>query len=120
MSVSQRRDIAARLRALLGPGDQDLAAVADRLGVAEASLASSLDHESPSQTVDVMVAFIRKFGVDAHWLLFGTYDVQTHREVLESDTGEVRGVVRRLAADASGTRVRDEGADEKLRLYGDR
>ena len=116
MNLSQRREIADRLRALLTSEEQrDLAGVAARLRVAEASLVSSLDADSPSQTVDVMVAFIRAYGVDPHWLLFGTYDAATHQQVLESSTGEVKGVVRKLAADGITKPPIAEPTEEKRR-----
>ena len=116
---AQRREIAARLRTLVAGGeDQDLASVAARLGVDEASLAMSLDEHAPDPTIDVMVAVIAAYGVDATWLLTGTYDAATHRRVLEGDAQEVSDVILRLAVDGAIKPVIAKPTDERPRPNG--
>lgn len=51
------------------------------------------------QTVEVLTAVIREFGVDPTWLVTGAYDAGTHRAALE--TGDVDRAVR----DLMGTRA---------------
>lgn len=112
-----RREVAARLRALLaGQDGQDLAAAARRLGVEEVSLRMSIDEEAPYPTLDVLVAFVATYGVDPKWLLSGQYDAATHRRVLDADARIVGEVVQHMAND---TPVRPLSAppDEPRRLH---
>ena len=102
VNASTRHEIAARLRELIAAQDQgDLGALARRLGVEEVSLRMSLDELSPFPTVDVMIAFVAAYGVDAKWLLTGTYDPVIHRRVLEAEPDAVGEVIRGLATDLS-------------------
>jgi hypothetical protein len=100
VNASTRHDIAGRLRELITAQDHgDLPALARRLGVEEVSLRMSLDDLSPFPTVDVMIAFVGAYGVDAKWLLTGTYDPAIHRRVLEAEPDAVGEVIRGIATD---------------------
>jgi transcriptional regulator with XRE-family HTH domain len=115
MNALHRHEIAARLRALLaGQDDGDLARAAARLGVQEASLARSLNEQSPDPSIEVMAAFIAAYGVDATWLVTGTYDAATHRHVLEGDTRSVGDVIRKLTT-GGPTKPIAEPTEEKGR-----
>ena len=83
MSID-RDGIAARLRGLLGEGeDLELGSLAQRLGVGEAPLRRSMDALAPYPTVEVLAAVIRLYGIDPTWLITGKYDAHTHRSVME-------------------------------------
>jgi hypothetical protein len=91
--VVDRTGIAARLRGLLGgPDNPDLGDVADRLGVEELSLRTSIDELSPHPTVEVLAAVIRVYGIDPSWLLTGKYDANTHRSVMEGESDPATAV----------------------------
>ncbi len=90
--TDDRFAIAARLRALLfprepfpTPGD-----VAESLGVRESALRASIEVESPHPRTEVLLAVIRRYGVDPTWILTGVYDQSTHREALEDDRATER------------------------------
>jgi lambda repressor-like predicted transcriptional regulator len=108
-----RREISARLRALVG--ELDVPALADtarRLGVDERTLRTSLDETSPFPTIDVLIAFVTAYGIDPTWLLSGVYDAGTHRRVMDADPEAVEGLIRRLAMDATLKPTVSEPADE--------
>jgi hypothetical protein len=79
------REIAVRVRALIGGGDVEHAA--ERLSVSERTLRISVDELAPRPTLEVLAAIIREYGVDPSWLLFGVYDSATHRAAMEYDGG---------------------------------
>jgi hypothetical protein len=86
LPILDRIGIATRLRSLLGgQQSEDLRLTADRLGVEESALRLSMDELAPYPTVAVVVAAIRKYGLDPTWLLTGQYDAGTHRSAIESD-----------------------------------
>ena len=92
--------IAARLRALLFAPDPraHLGAIAESLGVRESMLRASIDEESPHPWIEVLLAVIRRFGVDPTWILTGVYDQSTHREALENEEAAERMLVRTTLA----------------------
>ena len=90
---SDRRSVAARLRELIG-SDSDPAEIASRLRIDEAALRTAIDVESPRPTMDVVIAVVREYGVDANWLLTGDYDLATHRRALAADRAGTIQVIR--------------------------
>jgi len=71
--------------------------IASRLHVDEAELRMTVDSESPRPTMDVLLAVIREYGVDASWLLTGEYDLATHRRIAEADRSVAIEVVKDVA-----------------------
>jgi lambda repressor-like predicted transcriptional regulator len=113
VNALNRREIAARLRALVGELDVPaLAATARRLGVDERTLRTSLDETSPFPTIDVLIAFVTSYGIDPNWLLSGVYDAGTHRRVMDAHPDAVAGIIRRLAMDATLKPTVSEPANE--------
>jgi hypothetical protein len=70
----------------------ELEDLAERLGVSEVALRTSIDTLSPHPTADVLAAVIRLYGIDPTWLVTGRYDAQTHRSVIEGDTDPLTAV----------------------------
>jgi hypothetical protein len=94
---SDRRDIAARIRALIV--DQSVAglnAVAERLRVDGQALRRSIDEALPDPAMDVLVAIVRDLGVDPTWLLTGKYAAATHERALESGDSGIVIVLKEL------------------------
>ena len=118
VKVANRRDVAARLRALLaGQDGQDLALTAERLGVEEVSLRMSIDPDAPYPTLDVLIAVVATYGVDPKWLISGEYDAATHRRVLDADARVVGEVLQRMATDGAPMKPLSVPPDEPLRLH---
>jgi hypothetical protein len=112
--VNGRRQIAERLRALIGGQNQgDLERVAERLGVDEVSLRVSVDELAPYPTLDVLLAVIEVYGVDPSWLLTGEYNSATHVRALGERRRPERAALRRLITELSRSiplsRRKDEG-----------
>jgi hypothetical protein len=79
-----RRAVAARVKELIGGLDPEkLAAASERLRVDELALRLTVDELSPHPTMEVLVAVVREYGVDPHWLLTGEYVGATHRRAME-------------------------------------
>ena len=82
------RDIAVRVRALIGGQNaDDVERAAERLSVSERTLRISVDELAPRPTLEILAAIIREYGVDPSWLLFGVYDSATHRAAMEHEGG---------------------------------
>lgn len=80
-----RREIASRLRGLIGGQEQgDLGAMAARLGIDEVSLRMSIDPLAPYPTLDVLAAVVAHYGVDPTWLVTGDYQSVSHRAAMEA------------------------------------
>lgn len=88
--------IAVRIRALLYAAirKSGVRAVAADLEVSPDSLQTSIDLQAPHPSVEVLLAIIRRHGVDPTWLLTGEYDLATHREVLENPSSAVAILAR--------------------------
>ena len=63
------------------------------LRVPGSELKAAIDPVAPFQSMNVLEAVVREYGVDPTWLITGDYDVRTH--VLSVDEGAhiVRGIV---------------------------
>src|SRR5678816_67128 len=92
--------IAARLRALMLSENavSTPSAMAQSLGVRESTLRASIDEESPRPWVEVVLAVVRRFGVDPTWILTGVYDSATHRAALEDEGNAERLLSRTMLA----------------------
>jgi len=92
--------IAARLRALMLSENavSTPSAMAQSLGVRESTLRASIDEESPRPWVEVVLAVVRRFGVDPTWILTGVYDSATHRAALEDEANAERQLARTTLA----------------------
>jgi hypothetical protein len=96
-SIVNAQAIRKRLLALLAASHLErLDEAARRLGVSEGALAESLDAKHPSQSIEILTAFVDFAGVDPTWLVTGEYDLRTHRDVLADDGEYMRLVLRRL------------------------
>jgi len=91
-----RPGIATRLRELIFAADRlaSPGAIAESLGVRESMLRDSIDPARPHPWVEVLLAVIRRFGVDPTWILTGEYDHATHREALEDESTVERLLAR--------------------------
>jgi len=101
----ENASVAARIRGLLA-GQGDLGDLAARLRVHETALRMSVDEMSPYPTMDVIIAVVRTFGVDPHWLFTGEYDATTHRASLDANPQEISRVVRRVVHDTPSVPLR--------------
>jgi hypothetical protein len=91
--------IAARLRGLIGRAD--LGVLAQELGVAEETVRMSVDEATPHPTIEVIIAVIRRYGVDPTWLMTGEYDATRHRAAIGEDHTPSRSVIAALIAEAA-------------------
>lgn len=91
-----RARIAVRIRALLYAAirKSGVRAVAADLEVSPDSLQTSINLQAPHPSVEVLLAIIRRHGVDPTWLLTGEYDLATHREVLENPSSAIAMLAR--------------------------
>jgi hypothetical protein len=82
--------LAARVQGLIhGRFRGDIAAAAGELGVEEKELRDIVEHATDHPSLDALAAIIRRFGVDACWLLTGEYDWQSHRlQLVQEDEGQ--------------------------------
>ena len=115
--TDDRFAIAERLRALLFPREPfgGVGDIAESLGVRESALRASIDAESPRPRIEVLLAVIRRYGVDPTWLLTGVYDQSTHREALEDEAAAERLLSRTTLPRDGGARgsVLDVPSDRK-------
>jgi len=95
-----RYGIATRLRDLIFAADREATpgVIAEALGVRESMLRDSIDSSRPHPWIEVLLAVIRKFGVDPTWILTGNYDHATHREALEDEPSIERMLFRTTLA----------------------
>ena len=84
--------LAARVQGLIqGRFGGDVRAAARALEVDEMKLRDIVEHATDHPSLDALAAIVRRFGIDACWLLTGEYDWASHRLQLveeedESDT----------------------------------
>ena len=92
MSLLDREGIAERIRSLIAH-EAHPASAAAMLRVPGSELKAAIDPVAPFQSMNVLEAVVREYGVDPTWLITGDYDVRTH--VLSVDEGAhiVRGIV---------------------------
>src|ERR1051325_4661816 len=92
MSLLDPEGTAQRIRALIAREPQP-ASAAELLRVPKSELKAAIDPVAPFQSMNVLEAVVREYGVDPTWLITGDYDVRTH--VLSVDEGAhiVRGIV---------------------------
>ena len=110
VSPEEHQAIAARIRELIGPRNQDLSETAVRLGVAESALRASIDLHEPRATIGVLLAIIREYAVDQTWLLSGEYDLSTHRRAIAENGSLTRDDLRELTFERitpAGIRIAD-------------
>jgi cell division protein ZapA (FtsZ GTPase activity inhibitor) len=94
--------LAARVRSLLGATDADastLREAADSLGVHVGDLREIVQYETVYPSVVVLAAIVATYGVDAGWLLTGTYSPATHRASEEAAEPASAAVARALRDD---------------------
>ncbi len=97
MNGPRRREIAARLRAILQlENGARIAEIADALDVEEVSLRMSIDPDSPYPTIDVLATVAERYGIDPTYLITGVYDIETHRRAL-GDPESVADAIREAA-----------------------
>jgi hypothetical protein len=77
--------IAARLRGLMADDLADPERTSRDLGVSEVALRMSIDELAPHPTLEVIVAAVRRYGVDPTWLITGEYDLGSHRALLSEE-----------------------------------
>ena len=92
MSLLDREGIAERIRSLIAHETHQASAAA-MLRVPGSELKAAVDPVAPFQSMTVLEAIVREYGVDPTWLVTGDYDIRTH--VLSVDEGAhiVRGIV---------------------------
>jgi hypothetical protein len=98
--TTDRQGIATRLRELIFAADPlaSTGVIADSLAVRESMLRDSIDEVRPHPWIEVLLAVIRRFGVDPTWILTGEYDHATHREALEDEPSVERMLARTTLA----------------------
>jgi hypothetical protein len=95
-----RQGISTRLRDLIFAADPEATTglIAESLGVRESMLRDSIDPVRPHPWIEVLLAVIRRYGVDPTWILTGEYDHATHREALEDEPSVERMLARTTLA----------------------
>jgi hypothetical protein len=106
----ENASVATRLRSLIA-GHGELSELASRLHVHETALRMSIDEMAPYPTMDVIIAIVREYGVDPHWLFTGEYDATTHRAVLDGTPDDMVKVVKRVVHDTPAAPMRLVRAD---------
>jgi hypothetical protein len=94
--------LAARVRSLLGATDADASTLheaADSLGVHVGDLREIVQYETVYPSVVVLAAIVATYGVDAGWLLTGTYSPARHRASEEAAEPASAAVARALRDD---------------------
>jgi hypothetical protein len=81
--------LAARVQGLIqGRFAGDVRTAAQAVEVDEKELRDIVEHATDHPSLDVLAAIVRRFGVDACWLLTGEYDWKSHRLQLVQEEEE--------------------------------
>src|ERR1041385_1877298 len=92
MSLLDREGIAERIRSLMAHETHPASAAA-MLRVPASELRAAVDPVAPFQSIAVLEAVVREYGVDPSWLITGDYDVRTHVMSVDDGPHIVRGIV---------------------------
>lgn len=96
-SRTSASELATRVRSLLGAtASATLQETSLELGVSEGELREIVQDETRYPSVVVLAALVATHGVDAGWLLTGSYSPATHRATEEADTPPRIAVARLL------------------------
>ena len=63
------------------------------LRVPPQDLKTAIDPVLPFQSIAVLEAVVREYGVDPTWLITGDYDVRTHVQSVDDGPGIVKAIV---------------------------
>lgn len=115
-SSRSARELAARVRSLTGPGNQDRwPELAEQLGVRTLDLREIVEHATPYPAVAVLAAIVAYYGVDAGWLLTGEYSPVLHRA--DEETAQPpRARVTQLLRDEAATIAGEDGEPARMKL----
>jgi hypothetical protein len=116
MSDLDAKALAARVAGLIhGQFAGSLARAAESLDVDPDDLRRIVEDETDAPSLDVLARIVRRFGVDACWLITGEYDWNTHMRLLEDDDEqpEDRQLLLRLIG-----RRRERGGNTSSRRAG--
>jgi hypothetical protein len=101
MSRVEHALVAARIRRLIGNSRaDDLSAVARDLAVSEPELRRAIDDIDPYPSLDVVIAVVRRYGVDPTWVMTGEYDLTRHRAALDDDDSPTTADIAKLISGA--------------------
>jgi hypothetical protein len=109
-------ELAARVRSLIGPADQDRwRELAEELSVPTTDLREIVEHATPYPSVAVLSAIVAYYGVDAGWLLTGEYSPALHRADEESAQPSKKRVTQ-LLRDEAATIAGETGESARVKL----
>ena len=97
METFNARDLASRVAGLVqGQFKGDLVAAARYLDADPEELRGIVEEQTSHPSLELLAAIVKRFGVDACWLITGEYDWRTHARALEDDDGDERTRPREL------------------------
>src|SRR5688500_15552866 len=108
MAAFDARGLAARVAGLIhGQFGGDLHAAARALDVDPDEIYRIVEDHTAYPNIDLLARIVKRFGVDASWLITGEYDWRTHVAVLDDDApNEERQLLLRLVGrEETGRRV---------------
>lgn len=90
-----------RIRAMVNATTpDDIADVAQRLGVSHVTLREGIEGRSRLSALTVIRALVKR-GVDAKWMLTGDVDPSLHRRMLDATPQEIDEMIKRIIAEES-------------------
>jgi len=92
MSLLDREGVAERIRSLIA-NEPDPFRAAELLRVAPGELKSAIDPVLPFQSLAVLEAIVREYGVDPTWLITGDYDIRTHVQSVDDGPWIVKSIL---------------------------